>query len=108
MLKHTSARFEREKRLVQRAGVKPGDETYPLLVAIVALPALLKRTVFAFLGLACLLLAAIAMLAFWHPLPEGIAMVEDRQGYTLVVDRIKSAGPVRCIDDAHVCFRVSR
>ena len=106
MLNTSKARFERERRLVKRAGIRSTDETYDLFVAIAALPAALKRTVVVLAIIAFLIIASIAGIALASLTSDGVIKIANARGYVVMINRKKGVEPVPCLDAGYLCFQV--
>ena len=106
MLNTSKARFERERRLVKRAGIRSTDETYDLFIAIATLPAALKRTVIALGIIAFLMILLVAAISLRPAASNGVIQIANAQGYVVMIRREKGIEPVPCPDTGHVCFQV--
>jgi hypothetical protein len=106
MLNTSKARFEQERRLVKRAGIRSTDETYDLFVVIAALPAALKRTVTLLGIIAFLMISSLAAIYLIPPKPDGVIQVSNARGHVVMINREKGVEPVPCPDVGHVCFQV--
>lgn len=106
MLNTSKARFERERRLVRRAGIRSTDETYDLFIAIAALPAALKRTVIALGIIGFLMISSVAAIALKPPASNGVMQISNARGYVVMINREKGVEPAPCPDASRVCFQV--
>jgi hypothetical protein len=106
MLNTSKARFEQERRLVRRAGIRSTDETYDLFIAIAALPAALKRTVIALGVTALLMILSIAALTLVPRHWDSVVKVSNARGYVVMISRKKGMEQVPCPESGYACFQV--
>jgi hypothetical protein len=106
MLNTSKARFERERRLVKRAGIRPADETYDLFIAIAALPAALKRTVIALGLIAFLMISSVVAITLIPARSDSVMQTPNARGYVVMINRKKGVEPAPCPEAGYVCFQV--
>jgi hypothetical protein len=106
MLNTSKARFEHERRLVRRAGIRSTDETYDLFIAIAALPAALKRTVIALGIIAFVMISSVGAIALIPPASDSVIKISNARGYVVMINRKKGVEPVPCPETGYVCFQV--
>lgn len=106
MLNTSKARFERERRLVKRAGVRSTDETYDLFIAIAALPAALKRTVVALGIIAFLMVSSVAAITLIPLASDNVTQTSNARGYVVMISKKKGVEPAPCPEAGYVCFQV--